>query len=165
MNCFSRRTRAERLGQPEQALDRHVHDEFGNLLAGREMHDMAHAVHGALDAVTVGNRAFHHLEPRRGGKPAIVAERADDQIGPRRQAQPPDQVDPTFPVAPVIRSFIVFLPPAGFVEGDCQRAGARRQATGRMINAQRRGAEYRDVSLTDRPDPIAPGAVGARIST
>jgi hypothetical protein len=48
-----RRTRAERLGQPEQALDRHVHDEFGKLGAGREMHDMAHAVHCALDAVAV----------------------------------------------------------------------------------------------------------------
>ena len=89
---LGRRARAERLGQPEQALDRHVHDEFGNLLAGREMHDMAHALHGALDAVAVGNRAFHHLEPRRRGQRAIVAEGADREIRPRRRAQPPDQV-------------------------------------------------------------------------
>ena len=86
------RTRTERLGQPEQALDRHVHDEFGNFLAGREMDDMADALHGALDAVAIGNRACHHLEPRRRGQRAIVAEGADDEIGPGRSAQPPDQV-------------------------------------------------------------------------
>ena len=89
---LGRRARTERLGQPEQALDRHVHDEFGELLAGREMHDMGDAVHGALDGAAVGDRAFHHLEPRRWRKRAIVAQSADDEVGMRLRAQPPDEV-------------------------------------------------------------------------
>ena len=92
MNCLAVATRAERLGQPEQALDRHVHDEFGRLLAGREMDDMGDAVHRPLDGAAVGDRASHDLEPRRWGKRAIVAQSADDEVGMRLRAQPPDEV-------------------------------------------------------------------------
>ena len=86
------RTGAERLGQPEQALDRNVHDEIGELLAGREMHDMGDAVHDALDGAAVGDRASHDFQPRRRGKRAIVAQSADDEVGMRLRAQPPDEV-------------------------------------------------------------------------
>ena len=35
---------------------------------------------------------FDHLEPRRRGKGAIVAQSADDEVGMRLRAQPPDEV-------------------------------------------------------------------------
>ena len=43
----------ERFKQPEHALHRHVHDNFGGFLAGGEMDDMGDARHGALDAFAV----------------------------------------------------------------------------------------------------------------
>ena len=70
------------------------------------MDDMGHAVHRPLDGGAVGDRASHDLEPRRRRKRANVAQSADDEVGMRLRAQPPDEVRSDLPVAPMIRSLI-----------------------------------------------------------
>jgi len=55
------RALTEGLQQAEESLDCHVHDGFGNLLACRQVHDMRHVVHRAIDAAAVVDASFDDL--------------------------------------------------------------------------------------------------------
>jgi hypothetical protein len=51
----------EGLQQPEESLDCHLHNGFRNLLAGRQMYDMRHASHRAIDAAALVDASFEEL--------------------------------------------------------------------------------------------------------
>ena len=107
-----RRARTELLEQPEQALDRHVHDFGGRFLAGGEMHDMGDAGGSRGHDVAIGDRAARHFDAvgflaangcgkARGCEPWKIAD---------RQAAGQSNCRPTLPVAPVTRISMHFLP-------------------------------------------------------
>jgi hypothetical protein len=58
---LSRRALTEGLQQPEESLDRHVHNGFRDLLACRQVYDMRHVAHRAIDAAAVFDASFDDL--------------------------------------------------------------------------------------------------------
>ena len=119
---LSRRTRAEGLGEPEQALDRDVHDKSGTSLQVARCTtwltpSMARSTLSRSEIVPFTNSSPGAAESVRLWQSArMIRSGRGDKLSRRIR------FDPTFPVAPVIRSFIVFLQPLNFVESDCQRA-------------------------------------------
>ncbi len=75
---------AEGFQQPEHAFHGHVHDGFGDFLAGGEMHDMGDACHGALDIFTVRDVAFDNFYPVGFGDQSIVTQGANFCAVPAR---------------------------------------------------------------------------------
>jgi hypothetical protein len=67
-----RRTRARLFQQPEQALDRDVHDRLWRFLASREMQHVRHARHRLDRDRAIADRAAHHPEVGGGGQRALV---------------------------------------------------------------------------------------------
>src|ERR1700722_18541802 len=52
---------AKGLQQPEESLNRHVHNGFGRLLAGRQVNDMRYAGHRTIDAAAIVDTSFDDL--------------------------------------------------------------------------------------------------------
>jgi hypothetical protein len=89
-----RRARPAGFQQPEQALDRDVDDGLGRLLAGGQVKDVRHAVHGPVHRRTLVDRAGHDLKAGTGFEHAVVAQRPDRKPGEALIAgceQPPDE--------------------------------------------------------------------------
>ena len=66
---------AKSLKHPEQALDRHVDDILGRLLAGREMNDVSDPGEHSLDEDAIGDRPTHHLDTVASVDDAVMAKR------------------------------------------------------------------------------------------
>jgi len=99
------------------------------------MDDMAHALHRALDGATIGIVPFTTSRPRRRGKRAIVAQGADDQVGLRPGAQPPDQVRSYLSGRACNQKPHLILPDALASSRRLLAGRARRQGEWRMIGA------------------------------
>jgi hypothetical protein len=79
--------RARGLEEPEEALDRHVHDRLGRLLARREVEDVRHSRERVERDASVFDRTADHLEARARRELPIVAESANDEPLVTRFAQ------------------------------------------------------------------------------
>ena len=72
----------KRLQQPEKPFDRHVHDGFRDLLAGRQVHDMRHAKHRPIDAAAIVDASFDDLYSIGFRDRAVVTQRPDPRFTP-----------------------------------------------------------------------------------
>ena len=66
--------------EPEQPLDRDVHDAVGRLLAGRQVQDVRDIAQGIVNEGAVGNAAAHDFEAIAGRQQALMAQGADDRV-------------------------------------------------------------------------------------
>ncbi len=78
---LERRACPARLLEQEKTLDGDVHDRFRGLLRRREVQDVRHVGHRFFDRLAIGDRTAHDLEPRRRVEHAVVAERAQRDLG------------------------------------------------------------------------------------
>src|SRR4029077_10166662 len=89
-----RRALTEGLQQPEESLDCHVHNGFRNLLACRQVYDMRHVAHRAIDAAAVVDASFDDLYSISLRDRAVVTQRPDTcDAPPRVREQPLDEID------------------------------------------------------------------------
>ena len=104
----------EGLQQPEESLDCHVHNGFGNLLACRQVHDMRHVAHCAIDAIAVFDASFEDLYAIGLRVRAAVTQRPNtcDALAGVRE-QPLDEIDADLSCGSGHQRLYRSLPPHG----------------------------------------------------
>ena len=111
-----RRAGAEFLEQPEQPLDRDVHDVVRRFLAGGEMDDVGDAADRLRHGVAVGDRSLDHLDALAFGQGAVVAERPNPGAGKARiLEQACNEIPPDLAGCASCEDQHAFLPKEGYL--------------------------------------------------
>ena len=78
-----RRVLTEGLQQPEESLDCNGHNGFRNFLACRQVYDVRHVAHRAIDAAAVVDASFDNVYSIGPRNCAVVTQRPDTCDAPR----------------------------------------------------------------------------------